>query len=53
MLLLKLSKEHNIFYMERKKYKDCKVYKSYIINIDGDNRTCTRKKDLLTYLIEY
>lgn len=53
MLLLKLSKEHDIFYMERKTYQDYKIYKSYIINIDGSNRIYTSKKELLTYLVEY
>lgn len=53
MLLLKLSKEHDIFYMERRTYKDNKVYKSYIVNIDGNNGEYKNKKDLLTNLSNY
>lgn len=53
MLLLKLSKEYDIFYMERRTYKDNKVYKSYIVNIDGNNGEYKNKKDLLTNLSNY
>ena len=53
ILLLKLSKEHDIFYMERRTYKDNKVYKSYIVNIDGNNAVYKNKKDLLINLSNY
>lgn len=53
MLLLKLSKEHNIFYMERRTYKDNNVYKSYVVNIDGNNGEYKNKKDLLINLSNY
>lgn len=53
MLLLKLSKEHDIFYIERRTYKDNKVYKSYVVNIDGNNGEYKNKKDLLINLSNY
>ena len=50
MLLLKLSKEHNIFYIERRNYVDMKCYKVYILNYDGNTTYYKNKKDLLIYL---
>lgn len=53
MLLIKLSEEHDIFYMERRTYKEGKIYKSYIVDVDGIKRECKNKKDLLLFLSEY
>lgn len=50
MLLLNLSKNHNIFFMEKCTYKYDRVYKSYIISIDKTTREFKSKKDLLLYL---
>ena len=53
MLLLNLSKEHDIFYIEKRTYKENKVYKSYIVNIDGNSAVYKNKKDLLINLSNY
>ena len=53
MLLIKLSQNNDIFYMEKRTYKDGKVYKSYIVDVGGIKRECRNKKDLLLFLSEY
>lgn len=53
MLLLKLSKTHNIFFMEKRSYRDDKVYKSFIIKIDEMNKEFRNKRDLLIYLSNF
>lgn len=53
MLLIKLSKEYDIFYMEKRTYKEGKIYKSYIVDVGGIKRECKNKKDLLLFLSEY
>jgi hypothetical protein len=50
MLLLKISKTKSVFYMEKKTYKDMKIYKSYIITINKKKEEFRNKKDLLIYL---
>lgn len=50
MLLIKLSKEHDIFYMEKRSYNDDKIYKSFIIKIDDLKKEFRTKRDLLIYL---
>ena len=50
MLLLKLSKTRSVFYMEKRTYKDMKIYKSYIITINKKKEEFRNKKDLLIYL---
>ena len=50
MLLLKLSKARSVFYMEKRTYKDMKIYKSYIITINKKKEEFRSKKDLLIYL---
>jgi hypothetical protein len=44
--LRKLSIEHTIFLMERRTYKDNKVYKSYILSIDDEQQEYKNKFDL-------
>ena len=46
VVLRKLSNEHTIFLMERRTYKDNKVYKSYILSIDGEQEEYKNKYDL-------
>lgn len=46
VVLRKLSIEHTIFLMERRTYKDNKVYKSYILSIDGEQEEYRNKYDL-------
>lgn len=53
ILLLKLSNEHNIFYMEKRTYKDNKTKKSFIINIDNDVYYFNHKKDILLELSKW
>lgn len=50
MLLLKISKTKSVFYMEKKTYKDMKIYKSYTITINKKKEKFRNKKDLLIYL---
>jgi len=52
MILIKLSQDHNIFYMERRSYKDNRVFKSFIIKIDDNTEEFNSKKDLLLYIKE-
>jgi hypothetical protein len=49
-LLLKISKTKSVFYMEKKTYKDMKIYKSYTITINKKKEEFRNKKDLLIYL---
>ena len=44
--LRNLSIKHTIFLMERRTYKDNKVYKSYILSIDGEQEEYRNKYDL-------
>lgn len=50
MLMIKLSKDHDIFYMEKRTYAKGEIYKSYLINVDGDAETFGSKLKLLYYL---
>lgn len=50
MLLIKLSKTQSIFFMEKRNYRDSKIYKSFIVKIDNTTQEYRNKKDLLTYL---
>jgi hypothetical protein len=50
MLLLKLAKCNDIFFMEKRTYKNSKIYKSYIINIGKEKEEFRSKRDLLIYL---
>lgn len=53
MLLISISKKDNVFYIEKKTYKECKVYKSYVLKIGKTkNREFKSQKDLLLYLKE-
>ena len=52
MVLRKLSTQHYVFYMERRTYKNNKVYKSYVINIDRIKKEYNNKCDLLHGLKE-
>ena len=52
VLLIKLSKQHDIFYMEKRTYKKDKIYKTFIIKIDETTEEFKSKRDLLLYLKE-
>lgn len=51
-ILLKISQEHSVFYMEKRTYKDAKIYKSYLVKIDNETKECDNKTELLLYLKE-
>lgn len=53
MLLLKFSRTHDIFYMEKRNYKVDKVYKTFIIKIDKTSEEFKNKRDLLIYLSKH
>ena len=53
MLLLKLSKNHDIFYIEKRSYRDDKVYKTFIIKIDKTSEEFKNKRDLFIYLSKH
>ena len=50
MLLIKLSKKHDIFFMEKRSYRNDKIYKSFIIKIDKVSEEFRNKRDLLIFL---
>ena len=50
IILIMLSKTHNIFYMEKRNYKEDKIYKSFIIKIDKTSQEFRNKRDLLLWL---
>ena len=50
MLLFKLAKQYDIFYMEKQNYKDNKVYKSFFIKAGDIKEEFKTKRDLLTFL---
>lgn len=50
MLLIKLSKKHDIFFMEKRSYRNDKIYKSFIIKIDNISEEFRNKRDLLIFL---
>ena len=50
-LLFKLSIKHKIFVLEKKNYRNCHVFKSYLLKIDdNDSVEFQSKKDFLIYL---
>ena len=52
MILSTLSLKDNIFYMERRTYKEGKAYKSYIIKIGEVSEEFRSERDLLLWLKE-
>lgn len=50
MLLIKLSKRHYVFYMEKRTYREDKINKSYYVKIDNYKKEFRNKTDLLIYL---
>lgn len=53
MLLLRLSEEHEVFFMERRTYKEKKISRSYYVKIDDLKEDFKNKRDLLIYLSKY
>lgn len=52
MLLIKLSQKNDVFYMEKRTYKNSKCYKSYILKVDDDTNEFKGKIEILYYLKE-
>lgn len=53
MLLLNLSTNHKVFYMEQRTYKDSKVFKHYKVKIDNESlKEFNSLTKLLLYLKE-
>ena len=50
MLLLKLSETQDIFYMEKRNYRENKIYKSFVIKLNKETKEFKNKRDLLLYL---
>lgn len=53
MLLLKLSQQYKVFYMEKRNYKKSKVYKTFNIKIGNIKEEFLSKRDLLIFLSEF
>lgn len=49
-MLLVLSQNKDVFYLEKRTYKKGMCYKSYLIKINRAVKTFDRKTDLLMYL---
>lgn len=52
MLLLEISKDRTIYYIEKRTYKEMKSYKTYIISFNKQTEEFKNKIDLLKYLKE-
>ena len=52
MILIKISQKHDVFYMEKRSYKNNKIYKSFIVKIDNITNEYKSKTDMLISLKE-
>ena len=53
MLLQKLSFEYDVFYMEKRNYRDGKTYKTFIIKIGNIKEEFRNERDLLLFLKDF
>lgn len=53
MLLQRLSLEYDIFYMEKRNYKEGKTYKSFFIKIGNIKEEFKSERDLLLFLKDF
>lgn len=53
MLLQKLSFEYDIFYMEKRNYRDGKIFKTFIIKIGNIKEEFRNERDLLLFLKDF
>ena len=53
MLLQKLSFEYDVFYMEKRNYKDGKTFKTFIIKIGNIKEEFRNERDLLLFLKDF
>ena len=50
MLLYKLSRKHEVFYIEMRTYRKNQTSKTYKVKLDGYTETFKSKRNLLIYL---
>ena len=53
MLLQRLSLEYDIFYIEKRNYKEGKTYKSFFIKIGDCKEEFKNERDLLLFLKDF
>jgi hypothetical protein len=53
MLLQKLSFEYDVFYMEKRNYKDGEIYKSFFVKIGNAKEEFKTQTDLLLFLKDF
>ena len=53
MLLQKLSFEYDVFYMEKRNYKDGEIYKSFFVKIGNAKEEFKKQTDLLLFLKDF
>ena len=53
MLLQKLSLEYDVFYMEKRNYRDGKTYKTFTIKIGIVKEEFKSERDLLLFLKDF
>ena len=53
MLLQKLSLEYDVFYMEKRNYRDGKTYKTFNIKIGNIKEEFKSERDLLLFLKDF
>ena len=53
MLLQRLSLQYDIFYMEKRNYKEGKIYKSFFIKIGNIKEDFKSERDLLLFLKDF
>lgn len=53
MLLQKLSFEYNVFYMEKRNYKDGKTFKTFIVKIGNIKEEFKSERDLLLFIKDF
>ena len=53
MLLQKLSLEYDVFYMEKRNYRDGKTYKTFTIKIGNVKEEFKSERDLLLFLKDF
>ena len=53
MLLQKLSLEYDVFYMEKRNYRDGKTYKTFTIKIENVKEEFKNERDLLLFLKDF
>lgn len=53
MLLQKLSFEYDVFYMEKRNYRDGKTFKTFIIKIGNIKEEFRNERDLLLFLKDF